>query len=255
MGVMKENLLRNAHDTTFSPTGLYNFVSGSLLTDSSGNGSAKNLTESDAPVDDVDFSFGAAEGLSHFSYYRNNSGDFNYTGAMSYACLIYTTGSIPDSVNNHAQLGLCDSTGGGNDARWSLQIDSSGYLRYAHQNNGNLWIAVADRKLREHYKWNHVAFTRDSNGTLAKLYFNGAEVSTNLKKYVGGSWSDISGDTFDTGPGTTGTAYYCVGDIASFENTRTNTVVVTSCAIYDQELTANQMKYLARKTLGYDRVK
>ena len=253
MGIMKENFLRNAHDTTFSPTGLYNFVSGSLLTDSSGN--SKTLTESDEAVDDVDFSFGAAEGLSHFSYYRNNSGDFNYTGAMSYACLIFTTGSVPDSSNKHAQLGLCDSNGGGNDARWSLQINNTGYLRYAHQNNGSLSTAVVDRKVREHYKWNHVAFTRDSNGTLAKLYFNGAEVSTNLKKYVGGSWSDISGDTFDTGPGTQGTAYYCVGDIASFENTRTNTVVVTSCAIYDQELSANQIKYLARKTLGYDKIR
>ena len=238
MGIMKENFLRNAHDTTFSPTGLYNFVNGSLLTDSSGN--SKTLTESDEPVDDVDFSFGAAEGLSHFSYYRNNSGDFNYTGAMSYACLIYTTGSIPDSVNNHAQLGLCDSTGGGNDMRWGLQITSTGFLRYAHQNNGTLSTAVVDRKVREHYKWNHVAFTRDTNGTAIKIYFNGQQVHS---------------ETLGQGPGTQGTGYYCVGDIASYENTRTNTVVVTSCAIYNQELSANQMKYLARKTLGYDRVK
>ena len=238
MGVMKENLLRNAHDTTFSPTGLYNFVKDSELVDSSGN--SKTLTESDAAVDDVDFSFGAAEGLSHFSYYRNNSGDFNYTGAMSYACLIYTTGSIPDSVNNHAQLGLCDSTGGGNDMRWGLQITSTGFLRYAHQNNGTLSTAVVDRKVREHYKWNHVAFTRDTNGTAIKIYFNGQQVHS---------------ETLGQGPGTQGTGYYCVGDIASYENTRTNTVVVTSCAIYNQELSANQMKYLARKTLGYDRVK
>jgi len=238
MGVMKENLLRNAHDTTFSPTGLYNFVKDSELVDSSGN--SKTLTESDAAVDDVDFSFGAAEGLSHFSYYRNNSGDFNYTGAMSYACLVYTTGSIPDSVNKHAQLGLCDSSGGGNDARWSLQINNTGYLRYAHQNNGTLSTAVVDRKVREHYKWNHVAFTRDTNGTAIKIYFNGQQVHS---------------ETLGQGPGTQGTGYYCVGDIASYENTRTNTVVVTSCAIYNQELSANQMKYLARKTLGYDRVK
>jgi len=238
MGVMKENLLRNAHDTTFSPTGLYNFVKDSELVDSSGN--SKTLTESDAAVDDVDFSFGAAEGLSHFSYYRNNSGDFNYTGAMSYACLVYTTGSIPDSVNKHAQLGLCDSSGGGNDMRWGLQITSTGFLRYAHQNNGTLSTAVVDRKVREHYKWNHVAFTRDTNGTAIKIYFNGQQVHS---------------ETLGQGPGTQGTGYYCVGDIASYENTRTNTVVVTSCAIYNQELSANQMKYLARKTLGYDRVK
>ena len=238
MGVMKENFLRNAHDTTFSPTGLYNFVKGNELVDSSGN--SKTLTENDTPTDDVDFSFGAAEGLSHFIYYRNDSNDFNYTGSMSYACLIYTTGSIPDSVNKHAQLGLCDSNGAGNDARWSLQINNTGYLRYAHQNNGNLTTAVVDRKVREHYKWNHVAFTRDSNGTGIKIYFNGQQVHS---------------ETVGEAPGTQGTAYYCVGDIENFGNTRTNTVVVTSCAIYDQELTANQIKYLARKTLGYDRVK
>jgi len=237
MSIMKENFLRKAHDTTFSPTGLYNFVKDSELVDSSGN--SKTLTESDAATDDADFLFGEAEGLSHFSYYRNNSGDFNYTGAMSYACLVYTTGSIPDSANKHAQLGLCDGNGGGNDSRWSLQINSTGHLRYAHQNNGSLSTAVVNRKVREHYQWNHVAFTRDSNGTGIKIYFNGKQVHS---------------ETLGQGPGTQGTAYYCVGDIESFENTRTNTVVVTSCAIYDQELSANQIKYLARKTLGYNRV-
>jgi len=135
---------------------------------------------------------------------------------------------------------LCDSNGAGNDARWSLQINNTGYLRYAHQNNGNLTTAVVDRKVREHYKWNHVAFTRDSNGTGIKIYFNGQQVHS---------------ETVGEAPGTQGTAYYCAGDIENFGNTRTNTVVVTSCAIYDQELTANQIKYLARKTLGYDRVK
>ena len=154
MPIMKENFLKNAHDTTFNPTGLYNFVSGSLLIDSSGAG--KNLTESDEPIDDVNYVFGSAEGLSHFSYYRNNSGDFNYTGAMSYCCLVYTTQQIPDSVNAHAQLGLCDSNGGGNDMRWGLQINNEGFFRYGHQNNGSLWIAVANGKFRNHYEWNYV---------------------------------------------------------------------------------------------------
>ena len=65
MGVMKENFLRNAHDTTFSPTGLYNFVKGSELNDSSGNGSAKNLTEYNAATDDSDFAFGGAHNASN----------------------------------------------------------------------------------------------------------------------------------------------------------------------------------------------
>ena len=242
MPVMKENFFRNAHDTTFSPTGLYNFVKGSELNDSSGNNPAKNLTEYNAATDDSDFAFGQAEGLSHFSYYRNNSGDFNYTGAMSYACLIYTTGSIPDSVNNHAQLGLCDSTGGGNDARWALQIDSSGYLRYAHQNNGNLYIAVADRKIREHYKWNHVAFTRDSNGTGVKVYLDGVEVAS-------GTTTKTPGEDVAQNSG-----YFSLGCIRGHFDSLNTTYIQTSCAIYDQELSANQIKYLARKTLGYKRV-
>lgn len=237
MSVMKEGFKSSAHDTTFSPTGLYNFVKDNELTDSSGN--SKTLTESDAAIDDVDFSFGGAEGLSHFSYYRNDSNDFNYTGAMSYSCLVYTTGSIPDSPNKHAQLGLCDSNGAGNDMRWGLQINNTGHIRYAHQNNGSLSTAVVDRKVREHYKWNHIAFTRDSNGTAIKIYINGVLVHS---------------ETLGQGPGTQGTGYYCVGDIESYENTRTNTVAVTSCAIYDQELSANQIKYLARKTLGHHRI-
>jgi len=55
-------------------------------------------------------------------------------------------------------------------------------------------------------------------------------------------------------PGTTGTAYLAFGETQGNPNSKTNDVALTSCAIYDQELSANEIKYLARKTLGYHRV-
>ncbi len=256
MPVMKENFLRNAHDTTFSPTGLYNFVSGSLGDDDSGNGRDLTVFEYGGgdPTDDADFIHGQAEGLSHFTVYRNNNTQaegFNYTGAMSYCCLINTTQWIPDSTNAHAQLGI--HRGGANgstfsdatiDQRFSLQISNAGYIRYLHQSGGSggsltNHIAIADRRIRSHYAWHHVAFTRDSNGTAIKLYFNGQQIHS---------------ETLSTAPGNNGNSFFAIGDVYNYNRTLTNSVVVSSCAIYDQELSANQIKYLARKTLGYDRV-
>jgi len=248
MGVMKENFFANAHDTTFSPTGLYNFVSGNIGADSSGNN--KPLTEAELdsgdPTDDIDFIPGQAEGLSHFTLYRNNSSDFNYTGSMTYCCLMYTTGSIADSPNAHAQLGICD--GGGNvdslnqvPQRWALQINNQGYLRYGHHNQAHdtFYSVVTDRKVRTHHTWHHVAFTR-AGGTGVILYFDGVQIASS---------------SLAEGPGYSGTAYFSIGDIYNYRRTLTNTVAVTSCVLYDKELTANQIKYLAKKTLGYKRVR
>ena len=247
MPVMKENFKRNAHDTTFSPTGLYNFISGDEGRDASGNN--KHLTEAEMdsgdPTDDVDFIGGSAEGLSHFTLYRDDSTDFQYTGSMSYCCLINTTGSLPDSSNGFAQLGICDGGGNGNTLsavpqRYALQITNTGHIRYGHHNQAHdqFFSVVADRRIREHYQWHHVAFTR-SGGTGVILYLDGVQIASS---------------SLGEGPGNTGTAFFSIGDIYNYRRTLTNTVVVTSCAIYDQELSANQIKYLARKTLGYHRV-
>ena len=238
MPVMKENFLRNAHDTTFSPTGLYNFVKGSELNDSSGNGSAKNLTEYNAATDDSDFAFGQAEGLSHFSYYRNNASDFQYTGAMSFCGLINVQKLDTDASNDNVAIVVCDSGGGGNDARFSLYFNPDHKLRYFHQTDGVNSELVADRRVRSRHTWSHVAFTRDSNGTGIKIYLNGDEVASG---------------TLGSGPGTQGTGYLAFGGAHNASN-ETNDVIISSCAIYDQELTANQIKYLARKTLGYHRI-
>jgi hypothetical protein len=130
------------------------------------------------------------------------------------------------------------------DQRFSLQITSDGFIRYLHQSSGSLGslknhIVKADGRIREHNQWNHVAFTRDSNGTGIKIYFNGQLIKSG---------------TLPDPPGSNGNSFFAVGDVYNLRRTLTNTVVVTSCAIYDQELSANQIKYLARKTLGYHRV-
>ena len=236
MGIMKANLVRHAHDTTFSPVGLYNFVKGSELVDSSANG--KDLTEQDAPTDDVDFIHGAAEGLINFGLYRNDTTDFQYTGAMSYCCLVHTTGFIPDGTTNTAQLGTWEHVPSV-DQRWGLQIKSTGHIRYVPQDGVTTYEAVADRKIREHHKWHHVVFTRDSAGTGIKLYFNGVNIHSST---VGGA------------PGTSGTGYFSIGELHAYSGSINTIAAVSSCAIYAAELTADQIKYLARKTLGYSEV-
>jgi len=236
MSVMKENFLRKAHDTTFSPTGLYNFVKDSELADSSGNN--KTLTEYNAATDDSDFVFGQAEGLSHFSYYRNDASDFQYTGAMSFCCFINVQKLDTDATNDNVAIVVCDTGGAGNDARFSLYFNSDHKLRYHHQTNGSNSELVANSRVRSRHTWNHVAFTRDSNGTGIKIYLNGDEVASG---------------TLGTAPGTQGNGYLAFGGGHNASN-ETNDVILSSCAVYNQELSANQIKYLARKTLGYNRV-
>jgi len=250
MPIMKEHFLRSAHDTTFSPQGLYNFIDGSVTTDSSGNN--RTLTESESATNDSDFIPGQADGLSHFTLYRNNTGDFNYTGAMSYCCLINTSQFIPDSSNSHALLGGWEGGASGAsinanvDARYMFQINNSGHLRYNHQTNSVSGTATnnlvtTDDKVRSLHEWQHAAFTRDSNGTAIKIYLDGIEIKS---------------ATLGAAPGThaADNGYFAIGDIYNYNRTLTNSVIISSCAIYNQELSANQIKYLARKTLGFNRV-
>ena len=164
MPIMKENFLRNAHDTTFSPTGLYNFVKGSEMTDSSGNG--KDLIQTDEATEAADFLPGAAEGLLHGIYYRNNTNDFQYTGAMSLAGLCFMTTYTPDQF---IQIGTANNTGTV-DALYALQITTSGIFRYAHQNSATAYTVASDQINYSLHEWHHFCFTRDSNGTGIKLY-------------------------------------------------------------------------------------
>ena len=250
MPIMKENFLRHAHDTTFSPEGLYNFVEGQITQDDSGNSRA--LSELGNSTNDSDFIPGTADGLSHFTLYRNNTNDFNYTGAMSYCCLINTSQFIADSDNDHALL--CGWEGGASstqinqnvDARYMFQINNSGHLRYNHQTNSSSGTATnnlvtTDDKVRSLYEWQHAAFTRDSNGTAIKIYLDGIEIKS---------------ATLGAAPGThiASPGYFSIGEIYNYNRTLTNSVIISSCAIYNQELSPSQIKYLARKTLGYHRV-
>jgi hypothetical protein len=237
MGVMKENFVRHAHDLTFAPTGLWNFVQGNELVDSSGNG--KNLTQDDAPTDSDMFVTGEAEGLTHFGFYRNNSSEFQYTGAMSLCCLVRSTDWVPNSSNNYVQLAMCDYLTGAPDARFSLQITPTGIMRYAHQTSGVLHTVTADQLYRDREAWQHLAFTRDAAGTAVKLYVNGVMVKSG---------------TTGAAAGTTGTAYLSLGEMHGSSSALNSNYTQTSIAIFDKELSADEIKYLARKTLGYSEV-
>ena len=246
MPVMKENFLKNAHDTTFSPTGLYNFVKDSELVDSSGN--SKTLTEHDAGIDDVDFIPGTAEGLSHFTYFRNSNTDFKYTGAMSFCCLFYTTDDEPDSNSNQHYFVKFDGSGAVGAALYALQVSKVGgtlpyEIRYFHESQqGEGYVTATAALIPTNHEWHHLAFTRDSNGTGIKIYLNGAEIASDtLAKTPGQDVMQNSG-------------VFSLGNIYNFPNVQNTTYVQSSCVIYDQELSANQIKYLARKTLGYHRV-
>ena len=250
MSVMKENFLINAHDTTFSPTGLYNFVKDSELVDSSGNGSAKNLTQDDAPTDDVDFIPGQAEGLSHFSYYRNSNTDFKYTGAMSFCCLFFTTDDAPGSTSAQHYFVSFDGSGAQGPSMYALQITRIGgtlpyEIHYVHESEQGTYhrVGTTGAQIPRHYEWHHLAFTRDSNGTAIKLYLDGAEIASGTASAAPGSVAAQN------------SGYFSVGNLYNFPNTLNSVYTQTSCAIYDQELSANQIKYLARKTLGYNRVR
>jgi len=246
MPVMKENFLKNAHDTTFSPTGLYNFVSGSLLTDSSGN--SKTLTQNDEAIDQVDFIPGSAEGLSHFTYYRNSTTDFKYTGAMSFCCLFYAADDAPDSTNGQHYFVTFDGSGAAGPALYALQITRIGgtlpyEIHYVHESQQGTYHRVGTgTNIPTNHEWHHLAFTRDSNGTGIKVYLDGAEIAS-------GTATKAPGEDVMQNSG-----YLAMGSIYNFTNARNSNYAQTSCAIYDQELSANEIKYLARKTLGYHRV-
>ena len=235
MPIMKEHFLRSAHDTTFSPTGLYNFIKGSEMTDSSGADPAKNLTETDAAMEAADFLPGSAEGLLHGIYYRNDASDFQYSGAMTLVGLCFMTTYTPDQ---YVQIGTANNTGT-TDALYALQIKTDGIFRYAHQTNQAVHIVESDQINYSLHEWHHFCFTRDSNGTAIKLYVDGLLVKS---------------ATVGAGPGSTGTAYFSTGGVANHAPGAQDDATVSSVAIFDQELSAGQVKYLARKTLGYHRV-
>ncbi len=246
MPIMNENFLRHAHDTTFNPTGLYNFAPGSVLNDSSGN--SKTLTENDAALDEGDFIPGTAGGLSHFDFYRNSTTDFKYTGAMSFACLFRVRANEVDAVSNAHYFVSFDGAGAAGPSMYALQITRLGgvlpyQIGYLHESQQGTYHRVdTNATIPNNYEWHHVAFTRDSNGTGVKVYLDGTEVASGTTTKSPGQ--DVAQNS----------GYFSLGTIYNFSNTLNPTVVQTSCAIYDQELSAGQIRYLAQKTLGFHRV-
>ena len=116
-------------------------------------------------------------------------------------------------------------------------------ISYLHESQQGTYHRVdSDTTVPTNYEWHHIAFTRDTNGTGVKIYLDGTEVGS-------GTTSKAPGEDAAQNSG-----YFSLGTIYNFSNTLNPTVIQTSCAIYNQELSANQIKYLARKTLGYSRV-
>ena len=247
MSVMKENFLINAHDTTFSPTGLYNFVKDSELVDSSGN--SKTLTQNDAPIDEANYIHGEAEGLAHFDFYRNSNTDFKYTGAMSFCCLFRSKETEPDSSNNQHYFVSFDGNAAVGASLYALQITKVGgtlpyEIHYVHESQQGTYHRIGTgTNIPNNYDWHHIAFTRDSNGTGVKVYLDGVEIAS-------GTTTKTPGEDVMQNSG-----FFSLGALYGHSPGLNTTYIQTSCAIYDQELSANQIKYLARKTLGYDRVK
>ena len=247
MSVMKENFLINAHDTTFSPTGLYNFVKDSELVDSSGN--SKTLTQNDAATEEANYINGEAEGLAHFDYYRNSNTDFKYTGAMSFCCLFRVRANEPDSsTSNQHYFVAFDGAGAAGPSMYALLITKLNStlpyeIVYSHESSQGTYHSIgSDTTVPNNHEWHHLAFTRDSNGTGIKVYLDGTEI-------VSGTTAKAPGEDAAQNSG-----YFSLGTIYNLSSRLNSTVVQTSCAIYNQQLSANQIKYLARKTLGYHRV-
>ena len=91
LGVTTKSLFsKNLHDATYGPTGLWQFANGAIGTDSVGS---FNLTQD--PVHGAPKEVGGYmpnhQALQDFIYYRNDSTDLDYTGAMSFACMFKAT--------------------------------------------------------------------------------------------------------------------------------------------------------------------
>ena len=56
---------------------------------------------------------------------------------------------------------------------WPQEPSQAYRINYAHQNGTTYHSITADTQVRQNAQWNHLAFTRDANGTGVKVYLNG----------------------------------------------------------------------------------
>jgi|TARA_A100000172_G_scaffold77429_1_gene61798 hypothetical protein len=222
------------HDTALAPTGLWQFASGSLLTDSSGN--SATLTQ--------DSTHGAATPLggirpnhqanSDFLYYRNETDEYQYVGAMSVALMFKADSYAHSGGDNYYRMVMCGLHGQAN-GRFSILLSPTGHLYYDHKNSSTVYFVTLTDLHYDLYRWHHLALTRTSNGRTVTFYLDGEQIFQT---------------TFAAAPGSGGTNNLCIGGLKGYNGGAYNNLSLSSVAIYDKELTATQVSELATHCLG-----
>jgi hypothetical protein len=96
------------------------------------------------------------------------------TGAMTLECLINPS-QIADP-NGYICHFLNVGTGTANNSLWALRLSINNELDYFHEDVSEVGHTVSSQVFIAPGKWHHVAFTRDSAGTLIRLYVDGVLV-------------------------------------------------------------------------------
>ena len=133
----------------------------------------------------------------------------------------------------------------------SSSNDNNSFLGFNSSNNFGTWDYAGgyrmnigtNRLFRDTSAWYHMVVAVDTTQ---------ATDTNRVKIYVNGVM--IKSGTTAVAPGTTGTAYLSLGEMYGNTSALNTNYTETSIAIYDKELSADEIKYLARKTLGYTQV-
>jgi len=235
VGAPSRNMMR-LHDTTYSPTGLWQFTSGSIGTDAVGSFNLTQDSTHGAPTE-VGGYIPNTQALQDFIYYRNNSSDLEYTGAMSFAIMFKATAYSwgTGSGDNYYRVMVKDR-GGDTDGRYDLVFTPTGHIYYAHKNGGTPYSIALDKLHYDLYRWHHLAFTRTTNGRTITIYLDGVQIHQS---------------TLASGPGTTGTTYFNLGGMNGYNGSAYDNLTLSSAVIFDKELTAAQIAHLAGHCLGF----
>jgi hypothetical protein len=232
------NLMR-LHDTTYSPTGLWQFASGSIGTDAVGSFNLTQDATHGAPTE-VGGYVPNNQALSDFIYYRNNASDLDYTGAMSAAIVFKATAySWGSGAGDNYYRVMVKDAGGTTDGRYNLLLTPTGHIAYSHKKTDggqtNYSITLSQRHY-DLYRWHHLAFTRTTNGRTITIYLDGVQIHQS---------------TLGAGPGTAGTTYFNLGGLHGYNGGAYENLTLSSAVIFDKELTATQIGTLAGHCLGF----
>ena len=228
------NMMR-LHDTTYAPTGLWQFASGSLLTDSSGNSATLTQDSTHGAATQVGGVQPNNQALQDFIYYRNDAADFQYTGAMSAALLFKADKYTHSGGDNYYRLVMCYGNSVANN-RFALAISPTGYFYYDHTNGSTGYPFTLTDLHYDLYRWHHLAFTRTSNGRTVTLYLDGEQIFQT---------------TLASAPGSGNTNLFGIGGQNAYNGGAYDNISLSSVAVFDKELTAAEVAGLSAHCLGY----